>query len=223
MYSDRTPWQQACQSLDWPEMGELLLAKQAHPDDKLDAHGKQNEPLFETAAIKAIKLGCVEVVKNLLEAGSNSNYVDQHGNSLLHYCIQRGANPALIYLLAKHGAHIDTLSTHNETALSLAARKGLLELAEALLECGAEPDIRVDGDNTALMIACSMHWDPICHALLDRGADASLLDAQGRSCQQRCGVLMKQSLLDRIAACAQASMLSQSTPGLAQVKHGRRI
>lgn len=214
-------WQEACQALDWEKMTALLATGEAHPDTPLG--GDQGTSLFETALIKAINQGELKVAKGLLDAGADPNYCDALGMTPLHHSIQRGFHISLVELLLKRGACVDSLTHNQETPLSLAARKGLTETVEVLLEYNPNLNLRVDGQSTALMIACSWRWERICHALLDAGADASVVDAQGRTCLQRCSDKASSTLRDRIAAFELAQNMDRGTLQAQANPNGRRI
>ena len=214
-------WQEACQSLDWEKMSALLMSGDVHADTPLAM--EQETPLFETALIKAINQGETQVARELLNAGADPNRRDALGLTPLHHSIQRGFHISLVELLLERGASVDSLTDNQESPLSLAARKGLKDTVETLLEYNPDPNLRVDGNATALMIACSMRWERICHALLDAGADASLVDAQGRTCLQRCGDKVSSPLRDRLAACELAQNMERDTMQAQANPNGRRI
>src|SRR5262249_11284858 len=58
--------------------------------------------------------------------------------------------------------------------LVCAARDGIGSLAKCLIDCGANPDGRIVGAQTALMLASGAGHDTILEALLAAGADVNL-------------------------------------------------
>ena len=74
------------------------------------------------------------------------------------------------------------LQVHNskgDTPLHQAARKGLLEVARKLLECGAEVDSRNDHGSTPLLLASQYGHTSVVQLLLDHNADLDARNSYG--------------------------------------------
>jgi ankyrin repeat protein len=67
------------------------------------------------------------------------------------------------------------------TALHAAARRGFVEVAEALLECGARIDARDKNGVTALERAANCRQEAVKRMLMARGAKVSPPLRRGRS------------------------------------------
>jgi ankyrin repeat protein len=76
--------------------------------------------------------GNKEVVKKLLEAGSNLKEKDEDGRTALHYASWWG-QPEIIRLLLSQGADINDADNRGETPLILAARNGKDEAIKQLV------------------------------------------------------------------------------------------
>ena len=78
--------------------------------------------------------GSVDVLKQVLAAGSYLNLVDRSGQSVLHCVVCSGSVDSMRYLLSQ-GVPVDRARTyaHKETALHAAARTGQLEMTRLLL------------------------------------------------------------------------------------------
>ncbi len=69
----------------------------------------------------------------LVRMGSKIDVPDRSGLTPLHYAaIRKDQDPSVLEFLLKHGAQINTLSSHSKTALDLAMSVGNTELAAKL-------------------------------------------------------------------------------------------
>ena len=85
-----------------------------------------------------------EGVRLLLEAGADPNRFDDDNDRtdpVLPYAVGAGCGPALIELLAAHGAEIDAVGADGRTAYALAVSQGRSEVADALSRAGARADV----------------------------------------------------------------------------------
>ena len=89
-----------------------------------------------------------------------------------------------VRLLIKHGAVVDWQDEKNRTALHIAAGDSVLPAVEALLEAGADPNLRgADGAAALHRAAASSHafGVAVVEALLSAGADPTQVDDYGRT------------------------------------------
>ena len=98
--------------------------------------------------------GCIEVVSALLAQGADPNAQDTGSHSPLYRCANECTvvtGPAIARLLVSAGADVNANAgvTHT-TPLHMAARRGFLEIAQALLDLGAEPTLRDSNGCTPL-------------------------------------------------------------------------
>jgi uncharacterized protein len=175
-----------------PQMLELLLKAGADPNTSL--------PEGDTALMLASRTGADTAVKVLLEHGAKVDAKDNwHGETALMWAAGEN-HPAVIRLLIEHGADMNAFTTHmiwpemkkdpaqvmskypsgGLTALMEAARQNSYEAAEALLQGGADPNLRDPNKLSAMLIAiANIHWD-LANLLLEYGAnpnDGSLEEA----------------------------------------------
>lgn len=118
--------------------------------------------------------GCFEAVALLLRLGTDPNIQDRGGHTPL-YCVANqcasDAGPELVRALVRAGADVNAPGgITRATALHMAARRGYVELARALLDCGAEIEVQDRKGDTPLQRAINCRRDGVSALLLERGA-----------------------------------------------------
>jgi len=167
----------------YPEVVELLLAKNANPN----AHGARGQ----TALMWAVAEKHPDVVKVLLAHGADikarsdvwTDVMAVPPHSILAYnkAIPHGGETALMFaarvgdlasakLLVAAGANVNDTDAWGVSATVLAVHSDFRELAELLLEKGADPNQAAAGF-TALHEAIMRRDEKMVTALLDHGAD----------------------------------------------------
>jgi truncated hemoglobin YjbI len=121
--------------------------------------------------------GCLEVVTLLLRLGTHPDIQDRGGHTPL-YCLANecasDAGPELVRRLVRAGADPNACSgLTRATALHMAARRGHIEIARALLDCGAAVEARDRKGNTPLERAINCRRHGVSQLLLERGAAAT--------------------------------------------------
>ena len=104
---------------------------------------------------RAAQLGHTDAVKALLEAGSKPNTLDgsNAGLSPLMYASMSGQT-AVVQALATHeGIDLNQQSNNGNTALMWAVERGHLEVAQALINAGADVNLQNKDGKTALDLA----------------------------------------------------------------------
>ena len=118
--------------------------------------------------------GCLDVVAALLRLGADPSIKDRGGHTPL-YSVANGcagdAGPAIIQALARAGADVNASGgVTRATPLHMAARRGHVEIARALLDSGAALDARDRKGDTPLDRARNCRRPAVARLLLERGA-----------------------------------------------------
>lgn len=125
-------------------------------------------------------LGLVEV---LLELGSDPNVKDGGGHTPLYCLANECRHPegaSVVRALARCGANLNANDGVKRcTALHMAARRGNLEVAEALLDCGADMEARDSFGDTPLRRSVNCDRTRVASLLLSMGADGHSKGSRG--------------------------------------------
>lgn len=147
--------------------------------------------------LAAIKANDYTAAKELLDAGSNPNVVDEEGDPLLLNAALY-ASPRLLELLLEKGANPNVRNKDGETALMWSVHdKDKLKL---LLKKGADVNAKANSGNTALLIASvgadQFHFVKL---LLDHGADPMLKNKRGENALMRAALFGDTTTLSLLA------------------------
>ncbi|VDI79941.1 Hypothetical predicted protein [Mytilus galloprovincialis] len=148
----------------------------------LDHHANFKELLNGRYCLcEAVERGHTDVVRVLLEYGSDPNVSDQDDNYPLLLATSIN-NVDITSVLVRFGANINQCSKHLHTPLSIASYFGRASLVKYLLENGA--DISSDNDNneTALHIAVRSTNPKVVELLLAHKSDPNVCNVHGNSC-----------------------------------------
>jgi len=104
----------------------------------------------------------------------------QEENSDFLKAVREGREPEVRSLISG-GAKIEERGKFGATPLIISATKGYITLAKILLEQGADPNARIDGDGTALIQAALNGHAEIANLLLEHGAAIDATDENGFS------------------------------------------
>jgi truncated hemoglobin YjbI len=127
--------------------------------------------------------GNLDMVELLLRLGANPNAQDGGGHTPLYglaneYCGANGG--AVVRALVRSGADVNADDGAKQcTALHMAARRGSAEIAEALLDCGADIDARDSLGDTPLRRSANCNKIQVAALLLARGADVDSIGNKG--------------------------------------------
>jgi ankyrin repeat protein len=130
----------------------------------------------------------LERVQLLLEFGADVLARDALGHPALYHAAnaqmpgRAGDGPALVALLIERGAEVNARSGPGRmTALHMAARRGSVDLAGALLAAGAEIEAKDFKGDTPLRRAVNCGQLGMVRLLMAHGADPLSKDARGRT------------------------------------------
>ena len=119
--------------------------------------------------------GCVEVVALLLRLGTDPNVEDGGAHTPLYSVANECASetgPELVRELVRAGAKVNACGgVTRATALHMAARRGYVGIASALLDCGAALEAKDSKGDTPLQRALNCRRDMVAQLLLERGAN----------------------------------------------------
>src|SRR5437762_4652639 len=118
--------------------------------------------------------GCLEVVALLLRLGVDPN-IQGRGDHTPLYCVANECasetGPEVVRVLARAGADVNACGgVTRATALHMAARRGHVEIARALLDSGAAVNVRDRKGDTPLQRAINCRKNGVSQLLLERGA-----------------------------------------------------
>jgi truncated hemoglobin YjbI len=118
--------------------------------------------------------GCFEVVASLLRLGTDPNIQDRERHTPLYRVANECGSeigPELVRALVRAGADPNACGgVTRATALHMAARRGYVGIASALLDCGAAMEAKDSKGDTPLQRAINCRRDMVARLLIDRGA-----------------------------------------------------
>ena len=121
----------------------LKPSKPVEEEDEPEVNGESLEARLRNAAAT----DGVLVMKDLIEQGADLNAVDDHGETALHFCADRGMLDGVVYLL-ELGANPNAADHDGITVLQAAVIAGHTDVCKILLDEGADPDHEDnDGDS----------------------------------------------------------------------------
>jgi len=177
--SKKTPLMQAVESpRAGPDVVRVLIERGADVNAVGGLYAPQPELSF------AVSAGNVEQVTVLLDAGADIRYRKPERYDVLidaMYGRPIATDPhlvPLVRLLIDHGARLDSVTTYEESALSVASNNGRFDAVRVLLEAGADP---APLEWTPLMRAIALGSVAEVEAQLAGGADLTVRDFWSRT------------------------------------------
>ena len=133
--------------------------------------------------------GCIEVVALLLSLGTNPEVADRGGHTPLYRVSNECGSetgPEVVRALVQAGGDVNACSgVTRTTALHMAARRGFVGIASALIECGAEFEAEDSKGITPLLRAIRCRKDSVARLLVERGARVPAKPATPRTARTR--------------------------------------
>jgi ankyrin repeat protein len=160
--------------------------------------------------LHAVEVDDDQGVASLLAQGADPNVKDSRGQVALYVALRDGSPKSARVLVAAKDLQVDAVNAGGETPLMMAALRGNLEIAQALLDRsaaahrtgwsplhyaatggnpamvrlflakGAPVDARAPNGRTPLMMAARYGGSDAAEVLLEAGADRALVDDAGR-------------------------------------------
>jgi len=143
--------------------------------------------LGNTALACAADGGQKDMVKYLLEKGSDVNATNSTGLTALHFaaCGNKTNQADVAILLLDNGADVNAKANGGNTPLHYAASRGNAEVAKLLLDKGADinakANVNIYKNLTPLHQAVSVGSVSVTELLLDKGADANAIAYMDKS------------------------------------------
>ena len=128
----------------------------------------------ETPLMKANKNGNIDVTKELLNAGADHKILDGFGDTWIHRAIDGGHRQELIQTMIDHGAGVNAINKHNETAFMKACKTGNVDAIKLLLSVGANPNIKNDDGQTWIHHTVIGNWSrEVLQVVIAHGGDVN--------------------------------------------------
>jgi hemoglobin len=113
--------------------------------------------------------GCLAVVKSLLRLGADPNTQDSGGHTPLYRVANEcgsDAGPEIVRALVHAGGDVNACGgVTRATPLHMAARRGFMGIAQALLDCGAATDVKDSKGDTPLQRALNCRKKEVARLL----------------------------------------------------------
>jgi ankyrin repeat protein len=106
--------------------------------------------------------------------------------------------PEVVDLLIAKQVGLNVQNDFKDTALTLAISKGHLNIANALIRAGADPDLKNDQSNTALIIASLNGYEDIVKALIRADATLDLQNEEGRTALMLAALYGKKAIVETL-------------------------
>ena len=143
-----------------------LISKGADVNITLNDTVENND---NSALIISSSHGHTDLVKELLKAGANINYINNDGDTALAIASLKG-HREIVEELLKAGTNVNHANDNGDTALTLASWKGHGKIVKELLEAGANVN-HVDNNGESSLITVSREgYEEIVKELLEAGA-----------------------------------------------------
>lgn len=161
------------------DIAKALIATGADVNVMHELHPPQLVPLGNqrwTPLSLATRLGCHDLMKNLLNYGANIDATADSGRTVLMDAASRGLTEAVQIILGAGAAINARTASEQKTALMFASDEGHTDIARMLLDQRAEVSAQDSTGKTALIMAAARGRTEVVRLLLQRGADVNAKD-----------------------------------------------
>ena len=121
----------------------------------------------------------LELVKDLIQLGSNLDWQDNYGETALHYCAAWN-RLELARMLIDAGANVNIQDEFRNTALHYCTGYNRPKIARMLIDAGADVNDQNNYGNTALHRCAIMNHPEIARMFIDAGADKTIPNNEGK-------------------------------------------
>ena len=157
-------------------MDSLADLLRAHPSIVVTRDSMGNTPLHW-----AVTLGDAEAIDLLVEAGADLHAVSKDGSTPLSNAVRsKFSSPTICIQLLEYGADVHQVIRHNESILTVAARRGYIPMTKVLLDAGAAVDGVKDGIPPLANRSVAITPGHV-EQLLCAGADINARDSDGET------------------------------------------
>ena len=122
--------------------------------------------------LEAIRLGDIDSVRHLVQAGANVNQTDPWGETPLHEAIRKG-NAEILQILVDAGADANGRDGAGNSAIHVAVRQDNPEIVRILVDAGTDANERDAVGNPAIQVAIVLNKPDMVQILIDAGVDAN--------------------------------------------------
>ncbi len=180
---------------------ELLIYQKAQRVEAAQAELRAaGFPATERSFADAVERGNLEAVRNFLRVGISPDVRDDNGIPVLSLAIREG-NQHIVHLLIDHGADVNAVSEdRGNSPLMEAATRGDVKAVRALIQAGADPDLKTKYDQTALMLAIGEGHTQVVRDLLDHGAHTDAVDYLGMTAEKYARLFRSDEILSLLGA-----------------------
>jgi len=134
---------------------------------------------------KEDKNSYIDIIKYLINKGSDLNHRDIYGWTSIFYAIEFGSPIQIIELLLRNGSDVRNLSNIGNSVLQIACKRRSLDVIKVLFDLNKITKLTINiPDNfgtTSLIEATNRNNFDIVEFLLNNGADPSLKDKSGKT------------------------------------------
>lgn len=136
--------------------------------------------------MEAAYFGRLEIMRMLISAGANVNYVNASGEAAVHRALQKGRDMAF-NLLIDAGLNLPSYKFEElkSSLIFQAIAGGSSQAIYSLIDKGFDLSARREGGDTPLTYAVTMHSPrKVVETLLSLGADPCVADSSGKLPEQ---------------------------------------
>jgi ankyrin repeat protein len=159
-----------------PEVVELFLLAGMNPNEHPQV--KPGRPVPEDNLQIAVRTGCKETIKALIDGGANVNSRNNLGETPLLSALVRD-DPEIVKLLIDKGADIRAETNYNQTVTVAAIQMGKLEALKLFLAKGVDVNAEDRSGGTLLFHAAGSINNEITKLLIELGGDINRPNQDG--------------------------------------------